>query len=218
MKYHFAFQQENPIIVSINSDIPLVLQNLPSRTYGERLCERLTKFEQSILKEADVDNKDVQCIEFENFIWEDYSSQKDQMKGRRVMLETIRFLEHEGYRLVTNFKVKKKSDCLFFERVLQVAQPSEILFLSFIGEGEMALVGDPLKSKGSPIPPLIEQAVMSVWTPGVDYVDSRILDYGLFKMAGSPWRCRFRTTESLCTRLMVARIFEHMLGIGWMVS
>ena len=214
-------QQENPIIVSINSDNQLVLQNLALRTYGARLCDRLSKYEQSTMREADEDNKDVQCITFENFIWENWSSKNDQMKSRRVMLETIRFLEELGYRLVTNFKVKKRSDCFFFERgevTCRVAPKSEILFLSFIGDGEMALVGDPLKSEGSPIPPLIQQTVMSTWSPGVTHVDTFNQDYDLFDIAGSPWKCLFRTNESSYTRLTVARIFEQMLTLGWMVS
>ena len=56
------------------------------------------------------------CIMFENYIWESWSSKKHQMVGRRVMIETIRFLESEGYRLVTNFKVtEKKADTFFFD-------------------------------------------------------------------------------------------------------
>ena len=41
---------------------------------------------------------------------------KHQLVARRVIMETVKFLEKEGYRLITNFKLKKKSDCLFFDR------------------------------------------------------------------------------------------------------
>ena len=110
------YTQDKPVIVSINSDNQLVLQNLVSRRYAQRLCERLKKYEEATVQDENEECKGTVCIMFENYIWESWSSKKHQMVGRRVMIETIRFLESEGYRLVTNFKVtEKKADTFFFD-------------------------------------------------------------------------------------------------------
>ena len=84
------------------------------------------------------------------------------MVGRRAILETIRVLRAEGYRLAVNFKVKKKSDCYFFERVgTELLPDSEIVFVSFIESGQIAVVGDPLKAEtASSMSTMIQELVV----------------------------------------------------------
>ena len=137
------------MIVSINIDNQLVLQNLPSRIYGEQLCAVLSKFETATVQNEDKNCPSTVCIAFENEIWASWSSNQNQMMGRRVMMETIKFIESMSYRLVVNFKVKAHSDCIFFERKSEqlTSPPTDLLMMSFLGDGKIAVIGDPFKSE-----------------------------------------------------------------------
>ena len=157
--------------MSINSDNQLVLQNLSSRTYGERLSEVLSKYETATVQEENKLCPNTICIGFENYIWENWSStqacRENQMKGRRVMVETIKFLEKEGYRLVINFKIKKKTDCFFFERRSDDSSaPTDRFVISFWDEYKMAIVGDPLKSE----PASVRLHLISSFTEAIFWV------------------------------------------------
>ena len=141
------------------------------------------------------------------------------MVGRRAILETFRFLQAEGYRLAVNFKVKKKSDCYFFERVgTELLPDSEIVFVSFIESGQIAIIGDPLKAEtASSISALIQQVVICTWPNGLT-VETAGTDFDVLNLANGPWMCSFDSYESALSRLLVARIIEQMLVRGWRVS
>ena len=55
-----------------------------------------------------LDPEKVVTFTFEDWsglVGEDWSNKKDNIRGKKIILEAIHFLEMEGYKITTNFKV-----------------------------------------------------------------------------------------------------------------
>jgi len=207
--------EEDPVIVSINSDNQLVLQNLPSRRFGQQLCESLQLYEPSALLPSRSGCKSTIGITFDSFIWEQWSSFPDQMTGRRVLIETFKFLESLGYRLATNFKVKRNSDCFFFEPSRAPSlehrdSVGDIVFASLVGKSLIAIVGDPDKGQENSISALFRRVIAENWPFGETTLDTSSSDFDVLEMPMEPWMCSFDVAESSLTRLMIAKVFESI--------
>ena len=209
------------MIVSVNIDDQLVLQNLPFHSCGGQLCAILSKYEPATVQQEDKDCPRTVCIAFANKILLNWSSDGLQMKGRRVMMETIKFIESLSYRMVVNFKVEAhRAECVFFERKSeQLTRPqTDLLMTSFLDDGKIAIIGDPMKSDPvSAISSLIDQVVRCSWPLGVAPLNTSAADFDLVELLDAPWICHFDVPEGALSRLVVGRIFEQMLIRGWMV-
>jgi len=155
--------------------------------------------------------------------WGWTTGEKDAVHGRLSVLRVVETMAKQGWRMVLNCNVRPTTDTLFFVRDDGIAaRVAEVGGRAMFGMGlhkmdEFRIVGrEHLDNSWQPqVIDALTKAINTYWPQGLKRSEQKEHFYVL-EMHGTPWWAD--GTEAVQARLMVAKVYESLLSLGWLIK
>lgn len=182
------------------------------------------------IKEKTTDKKngftpvEFQEIKMEGTPWGHFANESESVHGRLVVLKIIEAMAHRGWRLIVNCNIRPSSDTLFFVRDDKIPMKLECFgrgaFMFGMGlhkMDELRIVGR-AEMDDSWQPQVVDaltKTINAIWPSGLKRSEQKD-DFYVLEMHGCPWWAD--GTDSVQSRLLVAKIFESLMSLGWLIK
>jgi len=182
------------------------------------------------MKEKETDAKSghsplaYQEMEMSGSPWGWMTGESDAVHGRLAVLRIIEAMAKRGWRMVLNCNVRPTTDTLFFVRDDKIA-----LHVGEFGGGavmfgmglhkmdEFRIVGrrDMDDSWQPQVVDAVSRTISAFWPQGLKRSEQKD-DFYVLEMHGTPWWAD--GTDAVQSRLMVAKVFETLISLGWLIK